>query len=253
MCEGVVEPPEPAIRFISVGKRYNDGIQALRDVSFIVQPREFVSIVGPSGCGKTTLLRIAANLTSPTEGAVKVAQPGEVGYVFQDPTLLPWRNVEDNVKLVCELRRMPRSKRDGLTRSMLELVGLQGFERHLPAALSGGMRMRVSLARSLVISPALFLLDEPFGALDEISRQQLNDELHRAYLERGFASIFVTHSVSEAVYLADRVLVISPRPGRIVADFEVGLTMPRRAEMRFDSEFTHLVSAIASTLREEKA
>lgn len=249
MRDSVAEHPRPAIQFQSVGKRYDDGTLALRNVSFTVAPGEFVSIVGPSGCGKSTLLRIAANLVPPTDGTVEIVPSAEVGYVFQDPTLLPWRNVEDNVKLVCELRRIPRNTRAELARSLLELVGLKGFERHLPAALSGGMRMRVSLARSLVINPALFLLDEPFGALDELSREQLNDELHRVFLERRFASILVTHSVREAVYLSNRVLVMSPRPGRILADFDVGLSVPRQAEMRFDPEFTGLVSAVAHELR----
>jgi NitT/TauT family transport system ATP-binding protein len=233
MRDSVAEHSRPAIRFESVAKRYDDGTLALKDMSFTVASGEFVSIVGPSGCGKSTLLRIATNLVPPTDGRVEIVPSAEVGYVFQDPTLLPWRNVEDNVKLVCELRRIPKNKRAELTQSLLELVGLKGFERHLPAALSGGMRMRVSLARSLVSNPALFLLDEPFGALDELSREQLNDELHRIFLERRFASILVTHSVSEAVYLSNRVLVMSPRPGRILADFGVGLNVPRRAEMRF--------------------
>jgi NitT/TauT family transport system ATP-binding protein len=248
--DGVAVQPRPVIRFRSVGKRYSDGTVALRDTTFAVRAGEFVTIVGPSGCGKSTILRIASNLIAPTTGVVETASSGELGYVFQDPTLLPWRNVEDNLKLICELRRIPRWKAAQLTQSMLELVGLEGFERHRPAALSGGMRMRVSLARSLVIDPALLLLDEPFSALDEFSREQLNDELHRVFLERNFASILVTHSVSEAVYLSNRVLVMSPRPGKVLADFDIPLNMPRNMEMRFAAEFTDLVSMIAHKLRE---
>jgi len=238
----------PAIRFQSVGKTFPDGTVALHDISLCVQAREFVSIVGPSGCGKSTLLRIASNLTPATTGDVVCAVPQDVGYVFQDPTLLPWRTVEGNVKLACQLTGIPEAETARLVREAIELVGLRGFEKHRPWALSGGMRMRVSLARSLTMSPRLFLFDEPFGALDEITRQRLNEELLRLFVYKQFAAIFVTHSVSEAVYLSNRVLVMSPRPGRILTEFCVPFAFPRPRAQRFEAQHAALVSAVAQEL-----
>jgi NitT/TauT family transport system ATP-binding protein len=246
---GLNDAATPAIAFRSVGKTFRNGTVALRDVSLVVQPGEFVSIVGPSGCGKSTLLRIASKLTPATTGRVKCPAPHSIGYVFQDPTLLPWRTVEGNVKLPCEMQGMPRREQDMITREVLEVVGLCGFEKHRPSALSGGMRMRVSLARSLAMSPKLFLFDEPFGALDEISRQHLNEELLRLFIQKRFAAIFVTHSVSEAVYLSNRVVVMSARPGRILAVFDVPLAFPRREEQRFEAEYVEVSAAISRVLR----
>jgi NitT/TauT family transport system ATP-binding protein len=220
----------PAVRFRSVGKTFGDGTVALQDISFVVRAREFVGIVGPSGCGKSTLLRIASNLIPATTGAVECAAPGEVGYVFQDPTLLPWRTIKGNVELLCELQGVPTRERARLAREMIGLVGLDGFEKYRPGALSGGMRMRVSLARSLTMNPTLFLFDEPFAALDEITRQRLNEELLRLFVQKQFAAIFVTHSVSEAVYLSNRVLVMSARPGRILKEIGVPFGLPRQRE-----------------------
>lgn len=240
----------PAVRLRSVGKTFRDGTVALRDVSLVVLRREFVSIVGPSGCGKSTLLRIASSLTPATTGTVECPAPRDIGYVFQDPTLLPWRTVEGNAKLLCELHGVPRKERNGLAREVLQLVGLGGFERHRPSALSAGMRMRLSLARALTTNPSLLFFDEPFGALDEITRQRLNEELLRLFVQKKFAAIFVTHSVSEAVYLSNRVLVMSPRPGQILAEFCVPGEFPRRTDQRFEARFVEIERAVSRALRE---
>jgi NitT/TauT family transport system ATP-binding protein len=189
--------PPSLLAFSGVGKRFPDGTVALSGVDLSVAPGEFVSILGPSGCGKSTLLRVAAGLTAASDGTARVATD-KVGYVFQDPTLLPWRTVQANVELFAELRHLPRDERRRRARDALALVGLDDFAGHHPRALSGGMRMRVSLARSLTLEPELFLFDEPFGALDEITRERLNDELLGLYLAKGFTALFVTHSVSEA-------------------------------------------------------
>lgn len=237
-----------AITFTGVGKVFPDGTEALRDVTMSARSGEFVSIVGPSGCGKSTLLRLASDLDRQTAGTIE-RSVDNVGYVFQDPTLLPWRTVSKNVELFAELRDVPKEERRRLAADAVDLVGLAGFEGHYPRALSGGMRMRVSLARSLTLRPPLFLFDEPFGALDEITREFLNDELQRLFLHENFAGIFITHSVGEAVYLATRVLVMSARPGRIVAEFEVPFEYPREPQLRFDPAFAELSGLVSEALR----
>jgi NitT/TauT family transport system ATP-binding protein len=237
-----------ALRFDHVSKVFPDGTRALDDISFSVAPGEFVTLVGASGCGKSTLLRIASGLTEPTSGRVVVDRES-LGYVFQDATLLPWRNVQKNVELLAELHGVPKPERASRAKDAIELVGLQGFEGHYPRALSGGMKMRVSLARSLTMKPALFLFDEPFGALDEITRERLNDELLSLFLHGRFAGLFITHSVVEAVFLSSRVLVMSPRPGRLVGDFSVPFAYPRSPELRFDPEFSKIASAVSQVLR----
>jgi NitT/TauT family transport system ATP-binding protein len=238
----------PALRFSGVSKKFKDGTAALSDSHLAVAPGEFVSVVGPSGCGKTTLLRIASGLDRATGGTVDVGAK-QVGYVFQDATLLPWRSVRDNVGLLAELDKMSRAERTRRIAEAIELVGLAGFEKHLPHELSGGMRMRTSLARSLVLDPDLFLFDEPFGALDEITRERLNDELLRMFALRGFAALFITHSVAEAVFLSTRVVVMSGRPGRVLADIPVPFDYPRPPELRYTPEFGALAGEISRHLR----
>lgn len=247
---GAVDEKAPVIEFRHAGKVFDDGTHAVADVSFQVRPEEIVAIVGPSGCGKSTLLRMASGLSHATSGEVECSHE-RLGYVFQDATLLPWRNVRRNVELFGELRGAPKEERARLAQEVIDLVGLKGFERHYPKALSGGMRMRVSLARSLTMKPPLFLFDEPFGALDEITRERLNDELLSLFATEDFAAIFITHSVNEAVYLSNRVLVMSPRPGRIVGEFDVPFDFPRSAELRFEPDFARLSGQISHALRSE--
>ena len=237
------------ISFRGAGKVFPDGTEAVRDVSLTLRRGEFLSVVGPSGCGKSTLLRMASGLGPHTSGEV-TSQVENIGYVFQDATLLPWRSVQKNVELLAELEGASKADRERLATEAIRLVGLDGFENHYPKALSGGMRMRTSVARALTMKPPLFLLDEPFGALDEITRGTLNEELMRLFVSERFAAIFITHSISEAVYLSSRVLVMSPRPGRIVTEIEVPFGYPRSPELRYDPEFGRLSSAISHALRE---
>jgi len=238
--------------FRDVAMTFPDGTVALSGVDLTVRRGEFVTVVGPSGCGKSTLLRIASGLETASHGTTEL-MTDRIGYVFQDATLLPWRDVQRNVELLAELNSIPRLERASKAKDAIDLVGLSGFERHLPRALSGGMRMRTSLARSLTLDPELFLFDEPFGALDEITRERLNDELLRLFAEQQFAGLFITHSVSEAVYLSTRVIVMSGRPGRIVDQFEVPFDMPRDPDVRFTAEFGELVGKVSHALREGHA
>jgi NitT/TauT family transport system ATP-binding protein len=237
-----------AVRCSGVAKRFATGKLAVTGVDLRIGTGEFVAIVGPSGCGKSTLLRLAAGLSKPTAGTVELAA-GRPGYVFQDPTLLAWRSVVRNIELPAELRGMPKQERRRRVAAAVDLVGLRGFERHLPRMLSGGMRMRVSLARALLLDPDLCLFDEPFGALDELTRERLNDELLRLYAARRFTALFVTHSVAEAVFLSSRVVLMSPRPGRIVADIPVPFGYPRHRGLRFTPEFTELTAQVSARLR----
>lgn len=236
------------LSFQSIGMTFPDGTEALRDVSFDVAPGDFVTIVGPSGCGKSTLLKIASGLLDATSGTVQVNRE-RLGYVFQDATLLPWRTIRQNVELFAELNGVAKADRSNLAAEAIELVGLRGFEEHYPKALSGGMRMRASLARSLTLEPPVFLFDEPFGAVDEITREHLNDETQRLFKRKGFAGLFITHSISEAVFMSTKVLVMSNRPGRIVDSFEIPFDFPRTPDLRFDPEFARLSGEISLALR----
>jgi NitT/TauT family transport system ATP-binding protein len=238
----------PVLGFTGVRKRFEDGTVALADVHLGVAAGEFVSVVGPSGCGKSTMLRIASGLTAATGGAVEVAA-GKLGYVFQDPTLLPWRSVQANVELLGELDGLPKAERRRRADDAIKLVGLGEFTQHRPLALSGGMRMRVSLARSLTLQPELFLFDEPFGSLDELTRHRLNDELQQLYLTQRFTALFVTHSVTEAVFMSTRVVVMSGRPGRVLGDFPVQFDYPRLPQLRFQEAFAHLAGEVSACLR----
>ncbi|MEM9033969.1 MAG: ABC transporter ATP-binding protein [Actinomycetota bacterium] len=239
---------EAALTFRGVSKTFPDGTNALAPIDLTVREGEFVTVVGPSGCGKSTILKIASGLIPNTEGSVELADDN-VGYVFQDATLLPWRTVRRNVELFAELHGVDKADRSLRSQEAIDLVGLNGFEKHHPKRLSGGMKMRVSLARSLVLQPKLFLFDEPFGALDEITRERLQEELLKLFVSEGFAGLFITHSLYEAVFLSTRVLVMSPRPGRFVAEFDVPFDYPRTDEMRFDPEFARISGEVSAALR----
>ena len=240
---------EPLLDFRNVAMQFPNGTVALSGVDLTVKRGEFVTVVGPSGCGKSTLLRIASGLEKASEGTADLATK-RIGYVFQDATLLPWRTVQANVELLAELNGQPKKKRAEKARAAIDLVGLAGFEHNLPKELSGGMKMRTSLARSFTLDPELFLFDEPFGALDEITRERLGDELLRIFVEQQFAALFITHSVAEAVYLSTRVVVMSGRPGRIVDTFEVPFENPRDPDLRFTPEFAALCGQVSHALRE---
>lgn len=241
--------PEPVLLFEDVTRTYPDGTRALAATDLTISPGEFVSVVGPSGCGKSTLLRIASGLDEASAGRVQVDRQ-RVGYVFQDATLLPWRTVRANVELLVELDGLDRQERARRVTEAMAMVHLDGSEDKYPRQLSGGMKMRASLARSLVLQPRLFLFDEPFGALDEITRDRLNDQLLELFVQQGFGALFVTHSIVEAVYLSTRVLVMSARPGRIVAEFEVPFGLPRHDDLRFDPEFARLCGQVSDALRD---
>jgi NitT/TauT family transport system ATP-binding protein len=240
---------EAVLAFDHVSKVFPNGTEAFRDVTIELRQGELVAILGPSGCGKTTVLKVASGLLSPTAGSIRRGE-GSLGYVFQDPTLLPWRTVHRNVELLLELEGHPKEERSKRVQEALRLVGLTDFARYLPRQLSGGMRMRASLARWLATRPQLFLFDEPFGSLDEITRERLNEELSGLFVHEGFAGLLVTHSIFEAVFVATRVLVMSPRPGRIVAEFDVPFEHPRTFDIRFRNEFNILTNQVARALRE---
>jgi len=241
-----------ALQFDNVGMTFPDGTQALENVSLSVTPGEFVTVVGPSGCGKSTLLRIASGLETQTQGACAVDRDS-IGYVFQDATLLPWRTVQRNIELLAELHGETKAECQRRAQEAISLVGLDGFADKYPRQLSGGMRMRASLARSLVMKPRVFLFDEPFGALDEITRERLNDELLGLFQREGFAGLFITHSIAEAVYMSTRVLVMSPRPGRITASFDIPFAYPRDHDLRYSPEFAELCGQVSHALRGDQS
>lgn len=250
--------PPVALDFDAVSLRFATGTQAVADASFSVATGEIVAVLGPSGCGKSTLLRLASGLLAPTTGTVTLGGQTptaarkatcRVGMVFQDATLLPWRSAVDNVALPLELEGCPPEERQARARTLLDLVGLSGFESARPHELSGGMRMRVALARALVADPGLLLLDEPFGALDEITRHRLDNELVRLVGQRGCAALLVTHSIAEAVFVADRVVVLSPRPARVLGTVPIDLG-ERHNQLRSDAHFAHLCGHVAALLDE---
>jgi NitT/TauT family transport system ATP-binding protein len=230
----------------------NGGLEALRDISFEVQPREFLCVLGPSGCGKTTLLRILAGLLQPTSGLITFHEHAgnlpETGFVFQNANLMPWRSVLQNITLPLELEGAPQDEIRGKAADLIDLVGLQGFESNWPKDLSGGMAQRVALARALIHDPDLLLLDEPFGALDALTRERMGTELLRIWQVRQKTVVMVTHSISEAVFLADRVLVLSSRPGNVSLDLKIDLPRPRAEEMRYSDHFGKLVKKIRGSI-----
>ena len=237
-----------SLSFDDIGMIFPDGTEALRNISFELSKGEFVTIVGPSGCGKSTLLKIASGLLEPTNGSVEVDRE-RLGYVFQDATLLPWRTVSKNVELLAELHGIDSQERKQLVEESIELVNLEGFENHYPKSLSGGMKMRCSLARSLTLKPPLFLFDEPFGAVDEITREKLNEDTQQLFKQEGFAGLFITHSISEAVFMSTKVLVMSARPGRLVAEFDIPFEYPRKPDLRFNADFAELCGKVSVSLR----
>jgi NitT/TauT family transport system ATP-binding protein len=252
--------PEVAIsaRGLSLTFRTEDGpIHALSNVDLAIEPGEFVSLIGPSGCGKTTLLRVIADLERPTGGEIRVngATPEQArlrrdyGYVFQAPALLPWRTIERNVTLPLEVMGLSREERRERARAQLSLVNLAGFERRFPWQLSGGMQQRASIARALAFDPALLLMDEPFGALDEIVRDHLNEQLLALWSRTQKTVVFVTHSIPEAVFLSTRIVVMSPRPGRITDIVPCDLGPNRPLEIRETAEFLRIAQRVRDGLR----
>jgi NitT/TauT family transport system ATP-binding protein len=245
-----------AVSIQGVSKQFKAGVTALSGIDLDVQAREFISLIGPSGCGKSTLLRIIGDLIDPSEGVVEVnGKPApqarrdhDYGIVFQEAVLYDWRTVAKNIALPLELLRWSREKRTRRVNEMLRLVELEGFEDHRPWQLSGGMQQRVAIARALSFDPALLLMDEPFGALDEMTRERLNMELLRIWEASGSTIVFVTHSIPEAVFLSTRVVVMSPRPGQIADIVEVDLPYPRTAETREEPRFFELVTGVRERL-----
>jgi len=242
----------------NVGKHFGEGgVVALEDIDLDVRPRDFISLIGPSGCGKSTLLRIIADLIQPTSGDVVVnGKPArqarldrDYGIVFQDAVLYDWRTVGRNIELPLEMLGWDRKRRQERMREMVELVELSGFEKHHPWQLSGGMQQRVSIARALSFSPPLLLMDEPFGALDEMTRERLNGELLRIWDGTGSTIVFVTHSIAEAVFLSTRVVVMSPRPGRIQGIVDVDLPQPRTQATREQTRYAELIREVRRLLR----
>jgi NitT/TauT family transport system ATP-binding protein len=244
----------PMIEFVGVVKRYGNGCAVLEAVDLRIAKGEFVGLIGPSGCGKSTVLKLISGLTAASGGTILVdgMTPKNaretISYIFQDATLLPWRTVRDNVGLGLELEG--RDRREEKTAALLELVGLGHVAHAYPRELSGGMKMRVSIARALATNPRLLLMDEPFAALDEMSRDRLNEEILRLHAEQQWTAVFVTHSVAEAVFLSTRIVVLAPNPGRIHAVLPVELPMPRTLALRDTPEFDALVVEVSHTLRE---
>ena len=240
----------PLLRLHRIAKTYDGGLAAIRRLELDVERGEFVSLIGPSGCGKSTALRIIAGLMAPSEGAVGFPEgrPG-IGFVFQEPTLMPWRDALSNTALPLALRGVPGSEAQMRAREALRRVGLAGFEHSYPRALSGGMKMRVSIARALASAPRLLLMDEPFAALDELTRQQLNDDLLKLWREDGLTVIFVTHSVFESTYLSQKVVVMTPRPGRIFDEIRLTAPLERDETYRLSAEFSADATKVSRALK----
>ncbi len=243
------------VTFQKATKRFGNGQAVLTNITLDVCKEDFVSLIGTSGCGKSTLLRLIAGLTPLSEGQLEVGgrpviqEAGDLAFVFQEPTLLPWLTVRRNVEVMLRLRRTPANKRRALADQMLALVGLDPFAAHYPRQLSGGQKMRVSIARALTLQPSLLLLDEPFGALDEMTRDRLNEELLAIRERQHWTAFFVTHSVAEAVFLSNRIVVLAAHPGRIAHEIAVDLPYPRTADTRLAPRYLKLVADVSRLLR----
>jgi NitT/TauT family transport system ATP-binding protein len=239
----------------NVSKSYGSSPPVLDRINLVIDKGEFVSLIGPSGCGKSTLLKLISGLTSPSSGSIlvddmtPVQARKTVSYIFQDATLLPWRTVSRNVGLGLELEQVSRETRKLRVESLIELVGLSHVARAYPRQLSGGMKMRVSVARALATTPRLLLMDEPFGALDEMTRDRLNEELLRLRAEQNWTAVFVTHSVAEAVFLSTRIIVLAPSPGRIAEEITIPLPFPRTRVTRESPQFESFVTEVSRALR----
>jgi len=250
-----IEGSVPEIALEGVSKRYRNAAVALEGISLTVERGEFVTFLGPSGCGKSTLLKLVSGLSPVSDGGVKVngMTPGNarelMGFIFQDATLLPWRTVEQNVGLGMQLEHAARTARRERVAKMLELVSLSHVAKRYPRELSGGMKMRVSIARALASRPRILLMDEPFAALDEMTRDRLNEELLRLYSEQKWTVLFVTHSVAEAVFLSSRVVILAAHPGRVAHEMKVNLPWPRTAETRESEAYEEQVMEASRLLR----
>jgi NitT/TauT family transport system ATP-binding protein len=252
---------QPVVRIRGVGKTFpvrgSAPTVALQGIDLDIARGGFISLIGPSGCGKSTLLRVIGDLIAPDSGSVEVNGKSaraartdrDYGMVFQAPVLFDWRTVEANIGLPLELMKVPSSQRARRVTEMLELVDLVGFQRHYPHQLSGGMQQRASIARALAFEPTILLMDEPFGALDEMTRERLNTELLRVWARTGTTVVFVTHSIPEAVFLSTRVVVMSPRPGRIADVIDIDLPQPRTEDSRESDRYFELVTAVRESLR----
>jgi NitT/TauT family transport system ATP-binding protein len=245
----------PQVELSGVSKTYGSNPPVLQQIELTIAKGEFVSLIGPSGCGKSTLLKLISGLTNATSGSIlvdgmtPVNARETISYIFQDATLLPWRTVTSNVGLGLELERVAREVRKQKVDALLELVGLTHVARAYPRQLSGGMKMRVSVARALATRPRLLLMDEPFGALDEMTRDRLNEELLRLRAEQDWTAVFVTHSVAEAVFLSTRIIVLAPSPGRIAQEANINLPFPRTSVTRESPQFESYVTEVSRALR----
>lgn len=246
---------QPSLRVRKLSVTYpndNGGLLALKDLTFDVHPHEFICILGPSGSGKTTLLRVLAGLLPPSSGEVRflTEQAPLIGYVFQQANLMPWRSAMENIMLPLEMQGVPLENARSRAAELIELTGLRGFEDSWPRDLSGGMAQRVAIARALIQNPDLLLLDEPFGSLDELTRDRMGEELLDLWQNRRSTVLMVTHSVSEALLLSDRVLVLTPRPGQLALDYPVTLERPRCEEMRYTAQFGEMAKELRAAIIE---
>lgn len=254
-AQGQGEGALPLLVLRDVGKSFSNGVAALRAVDLTINEGDFLSLLGPSGCGKSTALRLIAGLSTPTTGVIDwrgaaLKGSSDIGFVFQEPTLLPWASVFDNIWLPLRLRGVSRAKASPVIREMIERVHLKGFEEAMPRELSGGMKMRVSIARGLVTKPRLLLMDEPFAALDEITRFRLNNDLLELWQDERFTVVFVTHSVFESVFLSNRIVVMAARPGRVFREIAVDAPYPRDEVFRTSSAYAALCREASGVLGE---